>query len=211
MSGDGPSLDARLLAGGLLGAGFGAVVGLVVLGGILFVPALLMVAGAFVGASIAGGDHVATRSSRGFGYGSRAGRPPPAARRLPRPPWAGTTRTRPQSRSAAPAAGRRRRARVTGPVRIATPRPDLPRIDVNTADLEGLSRLPGIGRAAAARIVAYREAHGPFAILRDIEHVAGFDQARVARLAPRAMLSTPPPASPDGDAPGGDSRDPAPG
>ena len=89
----------------------------------------------------------------------------------------------------------------------AVPRPDLPSVDVNTADVEQLTRLPGVGRAAAARIVAYREQHGPFTTLRDIERVEGFDQARVARLAPRAMLSAPPPASPDGDAPDADGPD----
>jgi competence ComEA-like helix-hairpin-helix protein len=128
-----------------------------------------------------------------------------------RPSWPAVPGIGRRSRSAAAGSAGRGRARVTGPVRIAAPRPDLPPIDVNTADVDQLTRLPGVGRAAAARIVAYRDRHGPFTSLRDIERVEGFDHARVARLAPRAMLSAPPSASPDGDAPDGDAPDPASG
>ena len=212
-----PSLDDRLLIGGMLGAGLGAVVGLGLFGGILFVPVLLTIAGAFVGVSIAGGDRLAAGSS-----GRR--RPARARSRAPRaawqavqsgrrPSWTGVRLGRGSPSTAThPAA----RSRVTGPVRISAPRPDVPPVDVNTGDVEDLTRLPGVGRAAAARIVAYRDRHGPFASLRDIEGVEGFDQARVARLAPRAILSAPPPGSPygalrDGEGPEGDGPGPAAG
>jgi competence ComEA-like helix-hairpin-helix protein len=207
MPGRDRSLDDRLLVGGLLGAGCGAVVGLAVFGGVLFVPALLMIIGAFVGVSIAGGDRLSAGSSRR----RPAGTPWQAVPSVRRPSWPAVPGVGRRSRSAAAGSAGRGRARVTGPVRIAAPRPDLPPVDVNTADVDQLTRLPGVGRAAAARIVTYRDRHGPFTSLRDIEGVEGFDHARVARLAPRAMLSAPPSASPDGDAPDGDAPDPASG
>jgi competence protein ComEA len=207
-----PSLEDRLLIGGLLGAGFGAVVGLGVFGGVLFVPVLLTVAGAFVGVSIAGGDRMAAGSSRRRRPASA--RPRAAWQAVPsvrRPSWPGVPRVGRRSRSVP--TGPAGRSRVTGPVRISAPRPDLPPVDVNTGDVENLTRLPGVGRAAAARIVAYRDRHGPFGSLRDIEGVEGFDQARVVRLAPRAILSAAPPTSPDGapqDAEGAEEDGPAP-
>lgn len=52
------------------------------------------------------------------------------------------------------------------------------KIDVNTADAASLSRhLKGVGEKKAQAIVAYREEHGPFRSLRDLEHVKGIGPA----------------------------------
>lgn len=45
--------------------------------------------------------------------------------------------------------------------------------NVNTAPTAELERLPGIGPALAARIVAYREKHGPFRTVDDLLAVSG--------------------------------------
>ena len=46
-------------------------------------------------------------------------------------------------------------------------------IDINMATAEELTALPGLGPRKAAALVAYREAHGPFATLADAAAVKG--------------------------------------
>ena len=46
-------------------------------------------------------------------------------------------------------------------------------VNINTATVQELSRLKGVGPAYAAKIVAYREANGPFAKSEDIMQVPG--------------------------------------
>ena len=46
-------------------------------------------------------------------------------------------------------------------------------IDINTADVYDLQRLPGIGEKRAGDIVAYREEHGPFSSVDGLTEVSG--------------------------------------
>ena len=46
-------------------------------------------------------------------------------------------------------------------------------IDINTADVDTLSTLPGIGPTLAQRIVDYRDTYGPFFYIEDIMNVEG--------------------------------------
>ena len=46
-------------------------------------------------------------------------------------------------------------------------------LDLNTATAGQLDTLPGIGPALAARIIAWREAHGPFQMVDDLTEVSG--------------------------------------
>ena len=53
---------------------------------------------------------------------------------------------------------------------------------MNTADEYDLQRLPGIGEKRARDIVAWREAHGPFQTVDELEQVSGIGPATVAGL-----------------------------
>jgi len=59
------------------------------------------------------------------------------------------------------------------------------KLNVNTASAEALSRLPGIGATLAARIVAYRETHGPFSSVDDLTAVSGVGEGKLDEIRDR--------------------------
>ena len=61
-------------------------------------------------------------------------------------------------------------------------RPDPSPVNLNTADAEALTALPGIGEELARRIVEYREEHGPFEAVEDLTEVSGIGQGKLAAL-----------------------------
>ena len=52
-------------------------------------------------------------------------------------------------------------------------------VDINTADLEDLMTLPGIGETLAQRILDYREENGPFSAAEDLMEVSGIGEKRL--------------------------------
>lgn len=52
-------------------------------------------------------------------------------------------------------------------------------IDLNSATVDELDRLPGVGPATAAAIVAYREANGPFPSVDALAEVRGIGPAKI--------------------------------
>ena len=56
------------------------------------------------------------------------------------------------------------------------------KININTADVYELQRLPGIGEARAQDIVAYREEHGPFQSVDELDNVKGIGEGILAGL-----------------------------
>jgi competence ComEA-like helix-hairpin-helix protein len=61
-------------------------------------------------------------------------------------------------------------------------------IDLNSASETDLVALPGIGRARARAILAYRRENGPFAAVSDLGRVPGFSQTLVIRLTAFVMV-----------------------
>ncbi|MGH3526787.1 MAG: ComEA family DNA-binding protein [Pseudonocardiaceae bacterium] len=55
-------------------------------------------------------------------------------------------------------------------------------IDLNTATLEQLDGLPGVGAVTAQRIVDWRAAHGRFTSVDQLREVSGIGQARLGQL-----------------------------
>ncbi len=55
-------------------------------------------------------------------------------------------------------------------------------ININSATAAQLEQLPGIGAVMAARILAYRKAHGAFATIDDLTKVGGLGKSKFANL-----------------------------
>jgi competence protein ComEA len=55
-------------------------------------------------------------------------------------------------------------------------------VNINTASATELEALPGIGEVLAATIVAYRDEHGPFASVDQLEDVSGIGPSTLEEL-----------------------------
>ena len=75
------------------------------------------------------------------------------------------------------AAPRSSPAETTAP---AAAEPEL--VNINTATLEQLDSLPGIGPVIAQRILDYREQHGPFTSLSQLTLIEGIGEKRLTAI-----------------------------
>jgi competence protein ComEA len=86
-------------------------------------------------------------------------------------------------------------------------------IDLNQALRADLRTIPGIGEKLADRIVAHRDANGPFTSLDELRLISGIGPATLTRLRPHLRIDPPPTvrgARPDGkDSPIGRKVTPA--
>jgi competence protein ComEA len=57
-------------------------------------------------------------------------------------------------------------------------------MNLNTADVELLQRLPRIGPALAGRIIAYRQNRGPFTSINQVVNVRGIGEKTLEKMAP---------------------------
>ena len=55
-------------------------------------------------------------------------------------------------------------------------------LNINTASVHELDTLPGIGEVLAERIVEYRQTHGPFASVDELDHVEGIGEGTLAPI-----------------------------
>ncbi len=56
------------------------------------------------------------------------------------------------------------------------------KVSLNRADEKALTDLPGIGPAMAANIIAYRQEHGSFGSIEELQKVKGIGPAKFAKL-----------------------------
>ena len=66
---------------------------------------------------------------------------------------------------------------------------DAARVDLNTADLEALCTLPGIGEKKAQAILDDRAANGPYERVEDVTRVKGITQNTIMNWAQLAYVS----------------------
>ena len=74
------------------------------------------------------------------------------------------------------------------PMPLAEPTPAGALVDLNSAPPDVLDTLDGIGPALAARIVAFREANGPFGRVEDVVQVRGIGPKTLERFAHQATV-----------------------
>ncbi len=128
---------------------------------------------------------------------ARRGRARRRARRPRRPPRGepgGESRRRRRGRRAATRRARQRRHRFVAGGGEARPGRRLRRrtglaaadvplaLDINAASATELEQLDGVGPATAAKIVAYRDQHGPFGSIEELDAVSGIGEAKLAAI-----------------------------
>ncbi len=61
-------------------------------------------------------------------------------------------------------------------------------VDLNTATLADLNKIPGVGDKMAVDIVAYRETHGPFQSIDDLDNVSGIGPKTLDKIRPYVFI-----------------------
>lgn len=81
---------------------------------------------------------------------------------------------------------------AASPIQAGTARAasaDVAPVDINKATADGLTVVPGIGKATAQRIVAWREEHGPFRRVEDLMKVKGIGEKTLEKIRPYVKVS----------------------
>lgn len=65
---------------------------------------------------------------------------------------------------------------------------EAPQVNLNSADLEQLQQLDGVGEKKAQKIIDYRTAKGQFQSIEDIKNVSGFGDKTFERLKPQLAV-----------------------
>ncbi|MDQ3169777.1 MAG: helix-hairpin-helix domain-containing protein [Acidobacteriota bacterium] len=64
-------------------------------------------------------------------------------------------------------------------------------VNINTATVAELQRLPGIGAATAGRIIEYRQKNGPFGKPEELMNVRGIGEKSFLKLKPLVSVTPP--------------------
>ena len=63
-------------------------------------------------------------------------------------------------------------------------------VDINTASVQELVEINGIGNAKAQAIVSYRDKNGPFASVDELRQVSGIGEKILERIRPQVTVET---------------------
>lgn len=74
-----------------------------------------------------------------------------------------------------------------------------PAINLNTATLDQLETLPGIGRKTAERIIEHRTKSGAFKRIEELMNVKGIGEKSFLKLKPMIVVTPPKPEKAPGD------------
>jgi competence protein ComEA len=74
----------------------------------------------------------------------------------------------------------------------ANPVPDKAVVNLNTATIEQLEELPGVGRATAQRILEYRQKNGNFTKVEQLMNVKGIGEKSFLKLKPLIVVTAKP-------------------
>ena len=75
---------------------------------------------------------------------------------------------------------------------VVLPAQSVDKVDLNTAGVEELKTLPGVGDTTARRIIDYREENGPFRRIEELMNVRGIGEKKFLKLKDRIEVSSPP-------------------
>lgn len=67
-----------------------------------------------------------------------------------------------------------------------------PKVNLNTANVEELAQLPGIGPAIAERIVRHREKNGPFRRIEELLIIRGISRKKFEKIRPLIFVQPEP-------------------
>ena len=62
------------------------------------------------------------------------------------------------------------------------------RVNINNADIDELTKIPGVGKATAQRIVDYRTQNGGFSAIEDLMKIKGIGKAKFEKMAPKVTI-----------------------
>ena len=80
------------------------------------------------------------------------------------------------------------RTRSQTPAAAKTP----PIVNLNSATLDELATLPGIGEKTAAKILEYRDKNGPFKKIEELMNVQGIGEKSFLKLKPQLTVAATP-------------------